>query len=98
MIVTNRSIMCYDKWTDISVLASIVGGLVLLYLLAWATFKLIAKKEVGEMPIKSRFIVESISRLLFMYWIYTTVGPILAIIWGVFIVWDGIRSIKQFAR
>ena len=47
------------------------------------------------MPTKPRLIVESISRLLCLYWLYVTVGLLAAIIWGVLILWDGIRSISE---
>lgn len=87
--------MFYDKWNIIAMGSTIIGTLILFCLLAWATIMLVSKKEVREMPTKHRLIVETISRLLFLYWLFITVGLIAAIIWGVVILWDGIRSIKE---
>lgn len=95
MIVTNLSFKSYGGWNDIAVVSSILGGFVLLSLLIWATVKLITKKEVRAMSDKSRIVIESISRLLFLFWIYITTGPIFTIIWAVFVICDGFRSIKQ---
>lgn len=97
MIMTNLSLKHYSEWTNIAVLATVIGGVALLGLLIWAALMLITKREVREMPIKSRLIIESICRLLFLYWIYIVSGPILAIVWATFILWDGIRSFKQMA-
>ena len=88
----------YGNRTHIAVIASLLGGITLVFILIWATVKLIAHKEVKEMPRKSRLIIESISRLLFLYWIYITVGLILAIVWAAFILWDGITSVKRNAQ
>ena len=97
LISMSLSIEFYGKWNTISVVSTIIGALVLLWLLVWATVMLFSKKEVKEMPTKPRLIVETIGRLLFLYWLYITVGLIVAIIWGVLILWDGIRSIKEMA-
>lgn len=97
MIVTNLSLKHYNGWTGIAVAATVIGGVVLFSFLVRATLMLITKKKVKEMPIKSRLIFESISRLLFLYWIYIVAGPIFAIIWAAFMLWDGIRSFKQLA-
>lgn len=97
MIATNLSFKSYGGWNDIAVVSSILGVLVLLSLITWATVKLITKKEVRAMSDKPRIVLESISRLLFLYWIYITVGTIFAIIWAMFILWDGFRSVKQLS-
>lgn len=97
LISMSLSIESYGKWNIIAVVSTIIGALVLLWLLVWATIMLFSKKEVIEMPTKPRLIVESISRLLFLYWLYVTVGLLAAIIWWVLILWDGIRSIKETA-
>lgn len=97
MIATNLTNSYYGNWTDVAVIASLLGGITLVSLLIWATVKLITHKEVKEMPPKSRLIIESISRLLFLYWIYITVGLIPAIVWAAFILWDGITSVKRNA-
>lgn len=95
MIVTNLTFKSYGEWNDIAVVSSILGGFVLFSLLIWATVKLITQKEVRAMSDKPRLVIESISRLLFLYWIYIVSGPIFAIIWAVFVLWDGIRSVRQ---
>ncbi len=98
MIATNLSIFHNGDWTKVAVIASIVGGIVLVYLLVWATIKIVNRKEVSEMSERPRFIIETTSRLLFLYWIYITAGPIPTIIWTVFILWDGFRSLKQLLQ
>ncbi len=97
MIITSLSIEPNGELNGVALLSSIFGALVLLGLLTWAIIKLTSKREVKEMPIKSRIVIESISRLLFMYWLYITVGALPAIIWAVFILWDGIKSIRKIA-
>lgn len=91
------SIEFYDKWNIFAVMSTIIGALILFGFLVWATIILLSKKEVREMPTKSRLIIETISRLLFLYWLYITAGLIVAIIWGVLILCAGIRSIKEIA-
>ncbi len=98
LISMNLSIELYGKWNIIEVVSIIIGALVLFSLLAWTTVMLFSKKEVKEMPIKPRIIIESISRLLFLYWLYITADLIAAIIWAALILWDGIISIKQMVR
>lgn len=95
MIVTTISFKSGGEWNDIAVASSILGGFLLLGLLIWITVKLIARKEVRAMSDRPRIVIESISRLMFLYWIYITVGPIFAIIWAAFVLWDGIRSVRQ---
>lgn len=56
MITTNVSIKANGAWTDIAVGSSIVGGVVLFGLLIWATYKLIARKEVLALHYR-RFII-----------------------------------------
>lgn len=97
LISMSLSIESYGKWNIITMGSTIIGSLILFCLLAWATVMLVSKKEVREMSTKPRLIVETISRLLFLYWLYLTAGLIGAIIWGVLIFWDGIRSIKEMA-
>lgn len=94
MVVTNTSIKANEVWTDIAVASVLGGGIVLFGLLIWATYKLIARKEVKEMSPKPRLILESCSRLLLVYWIYITIGQLFALIWAVLIIWDGVRSIR----
>ena len=98
MIATNITNSYYENWTDVAVIASLFGGITLVFLLIWATVKLINHKEVKEMPRKNRLVIESLSRLLFLYWIYITVGLIPAIVWAAFILWDGITSVKRNIR
>ncbi len=98
LISMNLSNEYYGKWNLIAIISIIIGALVLFSLLAWATVMFFSKKEVREMPIKPRLIIESISRLLFLYWLYVTTGLIVAIIWAGLILWDGIRSIKQMLK
>lgn len=98
LIATNLTNSYYGNWTDVAVIASLLGGITLVFLLTWATVKLITHKEVKEMPRKNRLIIESISRLLFLYWIYITVGLIPAIVWAAFVLCDGIKSVKRNIR
>lgn len=84
-------------WNNMAVIAGIVGAAVFVGLLIWATVKLAAQKEVREMPVKARVIIESVSRLLLLYWFYIVGGPIIAAVWAVFILWDGSRTVKQLA-
>ncbi len=98
MIVTKLSMDHHNGWNDLAVVASSIGGVVLVFIIGWITVKLITKAEVDEMPIKSRLVIESISRLLFLYWILITFNLIPALIWGVLILWDGIRSVKQVSN
>lgn len=98
MIANNLANSYYGNRTHVAVIASLLGGITLVFILIWATVKLIANKEVMEMPRKCRLIIESISRLLFLYWIYITVGLIPAIVWAAFILCDGITSVKRNAR
>lgn len=98
LIVLTLSIRHSGAWTNIAIVSCILGGIILVSLLAWATFSFIAKKEIREMPKKSRMIVECISRVAFLFWIYIAMGPLLAMIWAILIVWDGIRSFKQIVR
>lgn len=95
MIVITLTKQQHGEWTGVAAAASLIGGIVLISLLAWATIMIITKKKVIEMPIKSRLIIESISRLLLLYWIYITMGLIAAAVWSVFILWDGVRSIRE---
>ncbi len=95
MIVTKLSKDHHNGWNDLAVVASCIGVVVLVFLIVWITVKLITKAEAHEMPIKSRLVIESISRLLFLYWIFITFNLIPAIIWAVIILWDGFRSVKQ---
>lgn len=95
MIVTTISFKSGGEWNDIAVASSILGGFLLLGLLIWITVKLIARKEVRAMSDRPRIVIESISRLMFLYWIYITMSLIFAIIWAAFVVWDGIRSVRQ---
>lgn len=97
LIITALAMDPSGEWSSLAAGASIVGGVALVFLLSWATYKLITKKEVNEMPLKSRLIVETISRLLFMYWLYITLGLIPAIIWALFVIWDSVRSFRQAA-
>ena len=97
LISMSLSIGPYGKWNIFAVVSTIIGAFILLGLLVWGTIMLFSEKEVREMPTKPRLIVESISRLLFLYWLYVTVGLLVAIIWGVLILWDGIISIKETA-
>lgn len=98
MIATNLSIQRSGNWTDVAVIASIISGLILFFLLVWATIKLITRKQVKEMPRKPRLIVESLSRLLFLYWIYITMGLIPAIVWAAFVLWAGFTSVRQLRQ
>lgn len=98
MITTNVSIKANGAWTDIAVGSSIVGGVVLFGLLIWATYKLIARKEVNEMPAKPRIVVETCSRILFGYWLYITAGLLFAMIWVAIMVWDSAISIRTAFR
>lgn len=95
MIVTNLSYKYNGEWNDIAVVSSILGGLILFSLIIWITVRLINKKEIRAMSDKPRLVIETISRLLFLYWIYITAGPVFAMIWAVFVLWDGIRSVRQ---
>lgn len=95
MILTNLTIQHYGNWTDIAVIASLIGGITLLFLLIWAIIKLITRKEVKEMQPKPRFIIESISRLLSLVWIYITLGLIPAVVLTTFFLWDGITNVKR---
>ena len=97
LISMSLSIESYGNWNIITTVSTIIGFLILLCLLVWATTVLVSKKEVREMPTKPRLIVETISRLLFLYWLYISTGVTVAIIWSVLILWDGIRSIKKTA-
>jgi len=98
MIANNLANSYYGNRTHVAVIASLLGGITLVFILIWVTVKLIANKEVMEMPRKCRLIIESISRLLFIYWIYITVGLIPAIVWAAFILCDGITCVKRNAR
>ena len=95
MIITNLSLKYRGEWNVIGVVATILGGVVLLGLIVWTALKLVGQKAVKEMSAKSRLTIEMISRLLFLFWIYITGGVIFAIIWAVFIIWDGIRSLSK---
>ncbi len=95
MVVTKLSMEHHNGWNDLAVISSCVGGVALLFLLIWITVKLITKTEVHELPGKSRFVIESIIRLLFLYWLLITINIFAVIIWGVLILWGGIRSVKQ---
>lgn len=95
MIATNVSIKESGAWTDVAVVSTLVGGIVLSGLLIWATYQLIARKEVKEMPVKPRIIIESWSRILFVCWLYITVSPLFALIWVPFIIWDSVRSVRD---
>lgn len=95
MIATNVSLKESGVWTDVAVVSSLVGGIVLSGLLIWATYQLIARKEVMEMPVKPRIIIESCSRILFVCWLYITVSPLFALIWVPFIIWDSVRSVRD---
>lgn len=95
LISFNLSIDYNGKWNTIAVISVISGAVVLFGLLTWATVMLITGKEVREMSLKPRIIIETVSSLLFLNWLYITAGAIAAIIWGMFVVWDVIRNIRQ---
>lgn len=95
LISFNLSIDYNGKWNTIAVISVISGAVVLFGLLTWATVMLITGKEVREMSLKPRIIIETVSSLLFLNWLYIAAGAIAAIIWGMFVVWDVIRNIRQ---
>lgn len=97
MVAINLSFSINGSWTSVGVAASIVSGIVLLFLLIWATYMIVKRRDVKEMPVKPRLIVENCSRILLIYWLYLTGGVVIALIWAAFIIWDGIKSIKEAA-
>ncbi len=95
LIVITLTNEAYGKWNDAAVIAALLAGVVLVSLLLWATIMLITKKEVKEMAPKPRIVIENVSRLLWLYWAFLVFNPIVALIWAAFIIWDGVRSVRQ---
>lgn len=81
-------------WTDLGVASGIVGAVILVALLVWATVMLATKRQVKEMAPRPRVVLESCSRLLLLYWLCIASSPVMALIFLPFILWDGIRSVR----
>ncbi len=95
MVVISVSFKTHGLWTDTAVVSTVIGGIVLLAWMVWAAVVVAFRKNVRKMPLRSHIVLESASRILFLYWLYITGAPVIALILVPFIVWDGVRSVKQ---
>lgn len=95
MVMIAVTMQSNGAWTYVAGSASLIGGIVLFGWLIWLIYVFVKNKTVKEMAMKPRFVVESCSRLLLLYWIYIVTSPILALIWLVLIVWDARRELTM---
>lgn len=95
MVVNMEALKHSGAWTGVAVGSALAGGVVLAVLLVWATVMIAAGKTVSEMPPRPRVIVETASRLLFLCWLFIATSLPFALVWLAFIIWDGVRSIRE---
>ncbi len=95
MIVTTLALKADGAWTAVSVATTVVGTVVCVWLLVWAIYRLIKRIPVKEMAPKPRFVVETCSWILLLYWFYIAASWIVALIWLPFVLWAVIRSAKS---
>lgn len=69
-MVVNAFQMClYDAWTPLAVASSLIGGIILLVWLIWATIMLAFRKQFSSMPDRYRKWLDGCSGILFIVWI-----------------------------
>lgn len=84
------------EWTASAVAFSLAGGIVLVSWLVWGCYVLISKKRLVEMRPRKRLIVETISYVLLLIWVYVVSESILILIpWALLFGWYEYRSFKE---
>lgn len=81
MCTTAWSLKYYSEWNNTAITATLIGGIVLFAWLIWAAYVFCKKCVVKELEPKSRIIVQMLSGVLFMCWLYIIASPVVALIW-----------------
>ena len=76
-------------------MAGLAAGVILGGWLSWATYKLVTRKPVVEMDVKSRLIAESCSCFLIFCWLLLGSFPLAAVIWAPLFTYTLYRSFKE---
>ncbi len=81
--------------SDMEIGVGIAAGILIFAWLAWCTYMIATGKPLREMPPRPRIVMESCTRLLLIFWVYLIGGAIMAAILAIFILWDGVRSLRD---
>lgn len=95
LIVTDSALSIVGRWNAIAVGSCVAGGLILLGLVVRIMVALIKDKELEKMPAKPLIIVDTCNSLLFLYWLYSVVGAMVAVVWLILILWIAIHRIRR---
>ncbi len=95
LIVTDSALSLAGRWNAIAVGSCVAGGLILLGLVVRIVVALVKDKELKTMSAKPLIIVDTCNSLLFLYWLYSVAGAMVAVVWLILMLWTAIRRIRR---
>ena len=95
------SLRHYGQWNFVAICAAVAGFVILVSWIGWCIYVFAAKKDVREMPVAPRRIMEGCSGLLMICWILACGNAAFAWPWLIWFGWIAAvacLSIPKFRR
>ena len=80
---------------SVEVALNLTSAIITFFWLGWFTYMLISGKTVRELNLRARITLESTCWTFFIAWVFFVLGPIAALIWIPFAIWNIYRSLQN---